>query len=187
MCLKKEQEERAAARERQAAAQAAAPPQNQNAGQLAKDEAIGIAKEVANTVIGITNLVDNGINALLGTNLQTQEFKPTTPGEKSAMLGTSVALLLVPGGGEEKAATKVGSLAADAEKLYPKLAGKFQEHHIIPQYLGGAKDGATARIPAAYHQLITNAFRDRLAYGVKHSAEAVQQTVKEVYRLFPLP
>lgn len=77
-----------------------------------------MAKEAANTVIGVTNLIDNGINAVLGTNLQTPEFKPATPGEKSAMLGTSVALLLIPGTGEAKApeAIKLGkSLASEAQ------------------------------------------------------------------------
>jgi hypothetical protein len=118
------------------------------------------------------------------------EFNATTPGEKSAMLGTSIALFIVPGGGEEKAALKFESLAAEAEKLFPKLANKpWQNHHIIPKYLGGAKDGATARIPAAYHQRITNEFRRLGPSGqkIQRTAEEVGRILQQVYSKYPLP
>jgi hypothetical protein len=83
--------------------------------QLPRDEAIGIAKEAANSVIGATNLIDNGFNALLGTNLQTPEFKPSTPGEKAAMLGTALALFVIP-----------ELRTADAVKLGKSLASEAQ-------------------------------------------------------------
>jgi len=73
------------------------------------------------------------------------EYQASTPGEKSAMAGVFIVSFFT-GAGEEKAATKIGTLTAEAEKAYPKLAGKFQDHHIIPKYLGGAKDGAISRI-----------------------------------------
>jgi hypothetical protein len=93
------------------------------------------------------------------------------------------------GAGEEKTATKIGTLTSEAEKLYPKLAGKFQDHHIIPQYLGGAKDGATVRLPAAYHQLITNEFRALAPYGqkIERTLEQIGQIAQQVYSKYPLP
>jgi RHS repeat-associated protein len=54
---------------------------------------------------------------------------------------------------------------AEAQQQYPKLKGKTHNHHIIPKYLGGDDAGETVPIDAAYHQLITNAFRDKWAYG----------------------
>jgi hypothetical protein len=41
---------------------------------------------------------------------------------------------------------------------YPDKAGITQLHHIIPIYLGGARNGARIELDAAYHQLITNEF-----------------------------
>lgn len=116
---------------------------------------------------------------------------PQTPGE-----AVSLAIMVGTDGlgevGEAGAALSKGGtiekLTTEAKELYPKLAEKADQlHHVIPKYLGGAKDGDLAKIPAAYHQLITNAFRERLAYGVQHGVEAIQQTIKEVYKLFPLP
>jgi hypothetical protein len=92
------------------------------------------------------------------------------------------------GAGEESAAAKVERLTEEAEELYPKLAGKLQDHHIIPKYLGGAKDGATARISAAYHQLITNEFRRLVPYGsAKPTGEALIQILEQVYSRYPIP
>ena len=85
---------------------------------------------------------------------------------------------------------KIVQLTADAEKAYPKLAGKADQlHHITPQYLGGAKDGPLAKISVAYHQQITNAFRTLAPYGekIERSAQEVQQIMHDVYSRFPLP
>jgi RHS repeat-associated protein len=173
--------------------------QNQNAQaqnpvvQVVQDTVVGGAKEVANTVIDAANTVNKPIDALLSNFTsfqfgQMSEYQGSTSGEKSAMAGVFIASFFT-GAGEEKAATKIGTITADAEKLYPKLAGKFQEHHIIPQYLGGAKDGATARIPAAYHQLITNEFRALAPYGqkIQRTAEEVGRILQQVYSKYPLP
>ena len=65
-------------------------------------------------------------------------------------------------------------------KLYPKLGKKADQlHHVFPKYLGGAKDGELAKIPAAYHQLITNEFRALAPYGQK-----IQRTAEEVERIY---
>jgi hypothetical protein len=90
-----------------------------------KNEAIGIAKELANTLISTTNLVDDGINALLGTNLQTQEFTASNTGEQAAMKGTGLAMMLVPGGEEAQGAevlTRFGKEVESAEKLATQAA-----------------------------------------------------------------
>jgi len=162
--------------------------------QTVQDTAVGGAKGVANQVIDLANFVNTYVDAglsALGINYsfgQGQELQPSNEGEKGAMLGISIASFFV-GGGEEKAATKVETLTADAEKAYPKLAGKFQEHHIIPKYLGGAKDGETVRLPAAYHQLITNEFRKLAPYGqsIERSAQEVGNILQQVYSTYPLP
>jgi hypothetical protein len=80
-------------------------------------------------------------------------------------------------------------LVRQAERDYPKLAGKEHNHHIDPKYLVIEKNGPTARINAAYHQYITNAFRELWAYGKKSlpSPEQLRRFKEEVYSKFPLP
>ena len=92
-----------------------------------------------------------------------------------------------------EALSKAGTiekLTADAKELYPRLAEKADQlHHVIPKYLGGAQDGALAKIPAAYHQVITNAFRTLAPYGqaISRTSQEVTNIVKQVYSMFPLP
>jgi RHS repeat-associated protein len=70
--------------------------------QVAKDTVVGSGKEVGNTFIGAANLVNSPIDALLSNFTDFRfghgsEFEASTPGEKGAMLGTSIGLLLVRG------------------------------------------------------------------------------------------
>jgi hypothetical protein len=78
------------------------------------------------------------------------------------MRAVFIGSLLVPGEGEEaglarveqRAATAaeraiIAKLTAEAEELYPKLAGKIQGHHEIPKYLGGAAKGQLRRLNGA--------------------------------------
>jgi hypothetical protein len=153
---------------------------------------VGGAKEAANTVIDLSNAVDRPLDRVLSNFTsfrfgQISEFQASTPGEKSAMTGIFIGSLFF-GEGEASAASKIGRIA-DAEALFPKLAGKFHDHHIIPQYLGGAKDGLTVRMPAAYHQLITNEFRRLAPYGqsVRPAGEALINILRDVYIKYPLP
>jgi len=92
-------------------------------GQVLKDTAVGVTKELSNELTGLANAVNAPIDAALaklgvgfdfgqGTMLQA-----STPGEKGAMIGTSLGLLLV-GGGE----TKIG----DAISLSKSLASEAQ-------------------------------------------------------------
>lgn len=108
--------------------------------------------------------------------------------EKAAVGAGFLAGFLVPEGEAGKAA-KIGNLTAEAEKLYPAKAGLSELHHVIPKYLGGAADGEVAKIPAAYHQLITNAFRTLAPYGekIERSAQELGTILKDVYSRYPLP
>jgi hypothetical protein len=76
---------------------------------------------------------------------------------------------------------------AVAAARYPGKAGKFEYHHIWPKYLGGARNGPTARIDAAYHQMITNKFREYAAYGEGYKGVDVKKLMEKVYVDFPLP
>jgi RHS repeat-associated protein len=161
--------------------------------QVIKDTVIGTGKEAANALIGLANSTNKAVNAglsLTGTKFQFEpikEFESSTPGESSAMAGVFIVSLFT-GAGEESAAARIDRLTAEAEDLYPKLAGKLNDHHIIPKYLGGAKNGATSRIPAAYHQLITNEFRRLAPYGQKlPTGDALIEVLKAVYSTYPLP
>lgn len=56
----------------------------------------------------------------------------------------------------------------------------------MPKYLGGDPDGETVPLPSAYHQLITNYFRQLWPYGSpKPSPEQLQQLMDQVYKRFP--
>jgi hypothetical protein len=77
---------------------------------------------------------------------------------------------------------------AEAEQKYPEKVGLYQEHHSWPLYLGGPRNGQTYRLPADYHQLITNAFRRLHPYGQpRPSAERAQEIIREVYLEYPIP
>ncbi|MCA3084491.1 MAG: RHS domain-containing protein [Rhodocyclaceae bacterium] len=84
--------------------------------------------------------------------------------------------------------TRVEDLVRKAQQDYPKKAGKFEDHHVVPKYLGGDPKGETVRIDAAYHQTITNAFRELQGYRQpKPSTERLREIVRQVYEKFPLP
>ncbi|SEK63850.1 DUF6443 domain-containing protein [Parapedobacter koreensis] len=80
-------------------------------------------------------------------------------------------------------------LVKAAQKAYPELAGKTQLHHITPKYLGGAANGPLVPLDAAYHQQITNAFRQAWPYGqgVIKDPVLIKQIMDQVYKRFPLP
>jgi hypothetical protein len=118
---------------------------------------------------------------------------PQTPGEAvnlAIMVGTDGLGEVSEAGAALSKGGTIEKLTTEAKELYPKLAEKADQlHHVIPKYLGGAQDGALAKIPAAYHQLITNAFRTLAPYGqaISRTSEEVTNIVKQVYSKFPLP
>jgi RHS repeat-associated protein len=75
--------------------------------------------------------------------------------------------------------------AADAK--YPGKAKKFELHHIWPKYLGGAKNGPVVKLPASYHQMITNEFykhAPKLSGAL--STSEFNKIASKVYKAFPL-
>jgi hypothetical protein len=76
----------------------------------------------------------------------------------------------------------------EAQARYPSSTG-YQEHHFVPLYLGGAKDGVTYRIPMAYHLAITQEFRRHWSYGRgdKPDPEQRMEIMIKVYSKYPIP
>ncbi len=71
---------------------------------------------------------------------------------------------------------------------YPNKVGRYEEHHVEPVYLGGPRNGETVRIPAPYHQVITNEFRSLRGYGLGYPSQSELEAIKNsVYSKFPLP
>ena len=90
-------------------------------------------------------------------------------------------------GTAENAAATSADAAKQAQEAYPNKAGNEEQHHITPRYLGGARNGPTVKLNAAYHQLITNAFRRIAPYGKgKPSPQRLGEIMQQVYREFPL-
>lgn len=57
--------------------------------------------------------------------------------------------------------------------------------------MDGSPSGETVRIPASYHQVVTNAFREAFPYRKKNAAqgydpEAVQRFLGELYKKLPM-
>jgi len=75
-----------------------------------------------------------------------------------------------------------------AQATYPNSPG-YENHHLIPLYLGGPKDGQTYRLPTAYHKAITRAFRQEWQYGqgVTPSPQQLTDILVRVYAQYPIP
>ena len=75
-----------------------------------------------------------------------------------------------------------------AQQRYPKKAGKIENHHVEPEYLGGPAKGPTVPIDAAYHQAITGAFRKLHPYRAPMPDPVdVRRYMDAVYAEYPLP
>jgi len=80
------------------------------------------------------------------------------------------------------------ALVTRAQQQYPGKAGTIEEHHPISKYLGGDPNQELEPLDAAYHQVITNAFREAYAYGQRvPSPERLVEILRQVYSQFPLP
>ena len=85
-------------------------------------------------------------------------------------------------------AQETNQLVRQAQQQYPNKAGNIELHHIFPTYLGGNLNGEVVAIDAAYHQVITNAFRELWRYGQgAPTVEQAQRIMQQVYNRFPLP
>ena len=84
-------------------------------------------------------------------------------------------------------------LVAQAEQMYPKLAGRCQWRRTWPFEFGPPPDiywtnwSNTLRLPAAYHQLITNELRTGLrAFGANPSGSQLWELLQSVYTRYPI-
>ncbi|WP_309895448.1 hypothetical protein [Archangium sp.] len=76
---------------------------------------------------------------------------------------------------------------AEAQALYPNSLG-YQDHHLVPVYLGGPKSGVTYRIPTAYHKLLTREFRREWSYDKRPPKPAeLRDLLLKVYSQYPIP
>jgi hypothetical protein len=76
---------------------------------------------------------------------------------------------------------------AEAQALYPNSQG-YQDHHLVPVYLGGPRSGATYRIPTAYHKLLTREFRKAWSYDKRPPRpQELQDLLLTVYSQYPIP
>lgn len=84
--------------------------------------------------------------------------------------------------------SRLDDLVKNAQEIYPNKAGKIENHHPIPKYLGGDKNQDLVPLDAAYHQQITNEFRKEAPYGsAKPNPERLNEILDNVYSKFPLP
>jgi hypothetical protein len=76
----------------------------------------------------------------------------------------------------------------EAQATYPNSPG-YENHHLIPMYLGGPKNGQTYRLPTAYHKAVTQAFRGKWEYGQgrRPDPQKLQDIMIEVYAQYPIP
>ncbi len=76
----------------------------------------------------------------------------------------------------------------EAQATYPNSKG-YENHHLIPRYLGGPKNGQTYRLPTAYHKAITQAFRREWQYGQGQgpSPQRLTDILVRVYAQYPIP
>lgn len=86
------------------------------------------------------------------------------------------------------ARTRYHEALKEARARYPEHQG-YQNHHLVPIYLGGARDGVTYRLHSAYHQAITQEFRGQWAYGqsTRPNRDQLQQILLDVYSKYPIP
>ncbi|MFP2913733.1 hypothetical protein ACLESD_53880, partial [Pyxidicoccus sp. 3LFB2] len=64
----------------------------------------------------------------------------------------------------------------------------YENHHLIPRYLGGPKGGQTYRLPTAYHKAVTQAFRQEWRYGqAQPSPQRLTDILVRVYSRYPIP
>jgi RHS repeat-associated protein len=123
---------------------------------------------------------DAHILAAVGISLATYGTYVAILGETSACAASFPC--------QQQVANTIDDLIAQARSQYPKLAGIYQYHHIFPKYLGGSSNEGIVMVDAAYHQVITNAFRSLWTYGGgKPALDVAQQIIIEVYSLYPLP
>jgi RHS repeat-associated protein len=146
-------------------------PMNVEGGAMAVSGAAIIA-----TAQGAAVVVGTGVT-LQGMNILYNEAGEPSPTDESSEG-------LYSGGSQEE----YDQLVSEAQGAYPNKAGDIESHHITPQYLGGPANGPIVDLDAAYHQQITNAFRQAYPYGQPPpDATTLQSIMQDVYNQYPLP
>ncbi len=107
-------------------------------------------------------------------------------------IGASIGAASALGGGKMLKAKRYFGGNSRAKLKYPKKAGRKQDHHNDPIYLGGPQNGQTTNLNGSYHQQITNEFRslapyrnDR-GYNGPVSRQSAQEIARKVYNKYPL-
>ena len=132
------------------------------------------------------NPVTKGVIIGMGTLIGLSELSMLI--NSGSILSTGGEVVATGGSSTMISSNSIEKLVLDAQRLYPKKAGKIEMHHIVPKYLGGDPKGPMVAIDAAYHQVITNAFRSIYKYGqAPPSAEVLERILKMVYGKFPIP
>jgi RHS repeat-associated protein len=160
--------------------------------QVARDTVIGAAKEGANTVIKLANLVNAPIDAglaKLGINYsfgQGKDFEASTPGEKGAMIGTGIALFFV-GGAESKSADAINlgkSLASEAQMGEKGLAiygagtpKALDEGGRLAEQYGGKASEWSKMTSSAYHppdgSVISTHWYENVVSGIRAEYKSI--------------
>lgn len=151
---------------------------------VAAESGIALLGAIATEAMALGTL-DRGLGNLLGIGcpkdvISTQALKRDVAfGAAARILARLVQRLAELGAAEKLAA---------AQAKYPNKAGRIEQHHVDPKYLGGDPRGPRVPLDAAYHQEITNAFRDLWPYGGRKPTPAeLEQIKRQVYDRFPLP
>ncbi|NLT02688.1 MAG: hypothetical protein GXY09_02370 [Bacteroidales bacterium] len=141
-----------------------------------------------------TDALKRGDYLNAGGHLMTAAMELFTLGASSGIIGstrtaTAATRSVVSGVAAKNEVQYSDDLVKAARSLYPKQAGKTQLHHITPKYLGGATNGPLVPLDGAYHQQITNSFRQLWPYGKGPITDPVmrRQIIDQVYKQFPLP
>jgi len=76
----------------------------------------------------------------------------------------------------------------EAQARYPESEG-YQDHHLVPMYLGGSRNGVTYRLKTAYHKAITQELRKHWEFGRGRRPEPHELTeiLIKVYSQYPIP
>ena len=75
-----------------------------------------------------------------------------------------------------------------ARQRYPNEPRRMERHHLIPRYLGGARNGLICPLDAAYHESITQGIRQQYKFGGQRPPmDELQQFLKSFYGSNPLP
>lgn len=134
-----------------------------------------------------------GVSTIHDVSVLLSGFNVIT-GERVGLGGRGIALIgavtPVSGGQIRAGGAAIGKLLnglSEGALKYPGKVGRWEWHHVEPKYLGGAANGDRRFLPAEYHQLITNAFRELAAYGNGAVSAARQsQIMRDVYARFPI-